>query len=171
MLEFDLIRTHFSRLGHQRPDVLLGLGDDCALLRVPAGRDLAVSIDTLVAGVHFLPDCDPEGLGHKALAVGLSDLAAMGAEPAWATLALTLPPELPQAQPDWLAGFCRGLDALARRYRVAVVGGDTTRGPLNLCVTALGEVPAGSAAGGHARELQMRVAAVPASRVRQRRLT
>ncbi len=145
MSEFDLIRTYFGRMGKERADVVLGLGDDCALLRVPAGQDLAVSIDTLVAGVHFLPDCDPESLGHKALAVGLSDLAAMGAEPAWATLALTLPPELPQSKPDWLAGFCRGLDALARRYRVAVVGGDTTSGPLSVSIQVHGLVPPGQA--------------------------
>lgn len=145
MSEFDLIRRYFGRLGKERADVVLGPGDDCALLRVPAGQDLAVSIDTLVAGVHFLPDCDPESLGHKALAVGLSDLAAMGAEPAWATLALTLPPELPQCQPDWLAGFCRGLDALARRYRVAVVGGDTTSGPLSVSIQVHGLVPPGQA--------------------------
>jgi thiamine-monophosphate kinase len=143
--EFDLIRTHFARLGNHRPDVVLGVGDDCALLRVPAGQDLAVSIDTLVAGVHFLPDCDPESLGHKALAVGLSDLAAMGAEPAWATLALTLPQDLASSRPDWLAGFCRGLDALARRYGVAVVGGDTTSGPLSISIQAHGLVPPGQA--------------------------
>jgi thiamine-monophosphate kinase len=143
--EFDLIRTHFARLGQQRPDVLLGVGDDCALLRVPAGQDLAVSIDTLVAGVHFLRDCDPESLGHKALAVGLSDLAAMGAEPAWATLALTLPPGLPGSQPGWLAGFCRGLGALARQYGVALVGGDTTSGPLSVSIQVHGLVPSGQA--------------------------
>jgi thiamine-monophosphate kinase len=143
--EFDLIRAHFARLGNERPDVLLGVGDDCALLRVPAGQDLAVSIDTLVAGVHFLPDCDPESLGHKALAVGLSDLAAMGAEPAWATLALTLPPQLPGSQPGWLPAFCRGFDQLARQYGVALVGGDTTSGPLSVSVQVQGLVPPGRA--------------------------
>jgi thiamine-monophosphate kinase len=139
--EFDLIRTYFSRLGSERADVTLGVGDDCALLRVPAGLELAVSIDTLVAGVHFLPDTDPEALGHKALAVSLSDLAAMGAEPAWATLALTLP----AVRPDWVAGFCRGLDALARRHGVAVVGGDTTSGPLAVSIQVQGLVPPGLA--------------------------
>jgi thiamine-monophosphate kinase len=143
--EFDLIRTHFTRLGNGRPDVILGVGDDCALLRVPAGQDLAVSIDTLVAGVHFLPECDPEALGHKALAVGLSDLAAMGAEPAWATLALTLPPGLLDSQPGWLDAFCRGLDKLARRYGVALVGGDTTRGPLSVSIQVHGLIPRGQA--------------------------
>ncbi|MGB5832891.1 MAG: AIR synthase related protein, partial [Thiohalocapsa sp.] len=91
MSEFDLIRNHLTGIGSARDDVILDVGDDCAILKVPADRELAVSIDTLVSGVHFLPDTNPEGLGHKALAVGLSDLAAVGAEPAWATLALTLP--------------------------------------------------------------------------------
>ncbi len=123
----------------------LGVGDDCALLRVPPGQELAVSIDTLVAGVHFLPDCDPQSLGHKALAVSLSDLAAMGAEPAWATLALTLPADLPRDRPDWLPGFCRGLDGLARAHGVALVGGDTTSGPLALSIQVHGLVPSGQA--------------------------
>jgi thiamine-monophosphate kinase len=143
--EFDLIRTHFARLGSERADVTLGVGDDCALLAVPAGQELAVSIDTLVSGVHFLPDCDPEALGHKALAVSLSDLAAMGAEPAWATLALTLPTDLPRTRPDWLAAFCRGLDALACEHGVAVVGGDTTSGPLAVSIQVHGLVPPGQA--------------------------
>jgi thiamine-monophosphate kinase len=143
--EFDLIRAHFARLGSDRADVTLGVGDDCALLRVPAGQELAVSIDSLVAGVHFLPDCDPECLGHKALAVGLSDLAAMGAEPAWAMLALTLPAALPGSQTDWLARFCLAFDRLARRYGVALVGGDTTSGPLSVSVQVQGLVPLGQA--------------------------
>ena len=145
MSEFDLIRTHFACLGGQRPDVILGVGDDCALLQVPAGQDLAVSIDTLVAGVHFLLDGDPQALGHKSLAVGLSDLAAMGAEPAWATLALTLPPEWLHSRPDWLAGFCAGLDCLAREHGVALVGGDTTSGPLAISIQVHGLVPHGQA--------------------------
>lgn len=143
--EFALIRTYFADLGASRADVTLGVGDDCALLRVPPGQALAVSIDTLACGVHFLPDCDPEALGHKCLAVNLSDLAAMGAEPAWATLALTLPPELARAQPDWLAAFARGFGTLARRHGVALVGGDTTRGPLSVTVQVHGFVPAGAA--------------------------
>ncbi len=143
--EFDLIRTWFSDLGPSRPDVELGVGDDCALLRVPAGQRLAVSIDTLVSGTHFLPDCDPEALGHKSLAVGLSDLAAMGAEPAWATLALTLPPELVSQHPDWLAAFARGLGDLALAHGVRLVGGDTTRGPLSVTVQVHGFVPQGAA--------------------------
>jgi thiamine-monophosphate kinase len=135
--EFDLIRDHFSRLGVGRSDVSIGVGDDCALLRVPSGTELAVSIDTLVSGVHFLADSDPEGLGHKCLAVGLSDLAAMGAEPAWATLALTIP----RADEDWLRSFSRGFSELAGKYGVELVGGDTTRGPLSVSVQVHGLVP------------------------------
>jgi thiamine-monophosphate kinase len=137
--EFDLIRTYFRGVGPLRPDVALGVGDDCALLRVPSGLELAVSIDTLVCGVHFLPDCDPEALGHKCLAVGLSDLAAMGAEPAWATLALTLP----RRDESWLHGFAQGFSSLAADHGVALVGGDTTRGPLSITVQVHGLVPAG----------------------------
>jgi thiamine-monophosphate kinase len=143
--EFDLIRDHFTHLGASREDVILGVGDDCALLRVPAGCELAVSIDTLVSGIHFLPAVAPEALGHKSLAVSLSDLAAMGAEPAWATLALTLPMSLPGASPSWVAAFCRGLDTLARQHRVAVVGGDTTSGPLAISIQVHGFVPPGQA--------------------------
>jgi thiamine-monophosphate kinase len=139
--ELDLIRDYFSHVGVARRDVLLGVGDDCALLRVPKEFDLAVSIDTLTAGVHFLPDADPEGIGHKALAVGLSDLAAMGAEPAWATLALTLP----AADRRWVSAFCRGFARLAKGHRVQLVGGDTTRGPLSVTVQVHGLVPGGTA--------------------------
>jgi thiamine-monophosphate kinase len=144
MSEFDLIRTHFAALGATREDVRLGVGDDCALLRLPPGHELAVSIDTLASGVHFLPDCDPEAVGHKCLAVGLSDLAAMGAEPAWATLAITLPAGLPRESPDWLGHFARGFGDLARTHGVALVGGDTTRGPLSITVQVHGLVPAGA---------------------------
>lgn len=145
MTELDLIRTYFAALGAARADVELGVGDDCALLRVPPGQVLAVSIDTLVCGTHFLPDCDPEALGHKSLAVGLSDLAAMGAEPAWATLALTLPPELVAQSPGWIAAFARGLGALAQHHGVRLVGGDTTRGPLSVTLQVHGLVPQGAA--------------------------
>ncbi|MDR2877861.1 MAG: thiamine-phosphate kinase [Chromatiales bacterium] len=127
--EFDLIDTFFKR-PLQRGDVLLGVGDDAAMLRVPPGQELLVSIDTLVAGVHFFPDVDPRTLGYRALAVNLSDLAAMGAEPAWATLALTLP----AIDTSWLARFCEGFYTLARDYNVALVGGNTTRGPLSITV-------------------------------------
>ncbi len=139
--EFDLIARYFSRGPVQRDDVVLGVGDDCALLEVPAGRQLAVSIDTLVEGTHFTRDADPRALGHKALAVNLSDLAAMGAEPAWATLALTLP----DADEAWLAAFAAGFLALAERHGVQLVGGDTTRGPRSITVQVHGFVEPGRA--------------------------
>jgi thiamine-monophosphate kinase len=141
MSEFDLIRRHLTGVGAGRDDVLVDVGDDCALLRVPAGRELAVGIDTLVAGVHFLPNCDPANLGWKALAVNLSDLAAVGAEPAWATLALTLP----NADAAWLAAFAAGFGELAAQEDVRLVGGDLTRGPLSVTVQAHGFVPDGHA--------------------------
>ncbi len=120
----------------------MGVGDDCALVRPDAGLDLAVTTDMLVEGRHFLHDAEPRALGHKALAVNLSDLAAMGAAPRWATLSLALP----AADEAWLAAFCEGFFALAERYGVDLIGGDTTRGPqLVISVTALGEVPAGLA--------------------------
>lgn len=132
--EFDLIREYFEAATGPREDVLLGIGDDCALLRPPPGQILAVTSDTLVSGRHFAPDADPESLGHKALAVNLSDLAAMGARPAWASLCLTLP----AADRDWLAAFMRGFAALAGRFDVSLVGGDTTRGPLAISLTLHG---------------------------------
>lgn len=135
MSEFDLIARYFTRA---TPSALLGVGDDAALLQVGAGNVLAVSSDMLVCGTHFLADADPYLLGHKTLAVNLSDLAAMGAVPRWATLAIALP----QADEAWLERFSAGFFALAERHRVELVGGDTTRGPLNLCVTIFGEVPA-----------------------------
>lgn len=120
----------------------MGIGDDCALLRPDAGLELAVTTDMLVEGRHFLPGADAEALGHKALAVNLSDLAAVGATPRWVTLALALP----AADEKWLAAFARGFFALAERYQADLIGGDTTRGPLlTICVTALGEVPSGVA--------------------------
>lgn len=139
--EFDLIRRYFRDCATGRDDVVLGIGDDGALLTPPPGSRLVVSVDTLVAGVHFLPDCDPAALGYKALAVNLSDLAAMGAEPAWATLALTLP----QADDGWLTGFSDGFCSLAREHGMALVGGDTTRGPLSVTVQVHGFVPDGVA--------------------------
>lgn len=139
--EFTLIHTHFARLGSVRGDVIRGVGDDCALLRVPPEQELAISIDTLVAGIHFLAETDPHGLGHKCLAVGLSDLAAMGAAPAWATLALTLP----AADEAWLGAFAEGFGTLAQAHGVALVGGDTTHGPLSITVQVHGLVPAGRA--------------------------
>ncbi len=136
--EFDLIARYFAK---PTPQAVLGPGDDCALLAPSKGMELAITTDMLVAGVHFLPDTDPRQLGWKALAVNLSDLAAMGAQPRWALLAGSLP----DADEDWIACFAEGFFACAQRYGVDLVGGDTTRGPLNLCITALGEVPAGLA--------------------------
>jgi thiamine-monophosphate kinase len=139
--EFTLIEQYFQRPLPGRADVVLGIGDDAALLRVPEGQELVVTVDTLVAGVHFPPDTAPESIGHKALAVNLSDLAAMGATPAWATLALTLP----AADHDWLRAFAEGFFTLADAHAVRLVGGDTTRGPLSLTVQAMGWVPRGQA--------------------------
>ncbi len=147
MNEFELIRRYFDRGPGRR--VELGIGDDCALLApAPNGRDalgsanrLAVSTDMLVEGQHFFPDVDPEALGHKALAVNLSDLAAMGATPRAFLLALALP----HADETWLAGFARGLFALADRHGCELAGGDTTRGPLNVCITVIGDCPGGAA--------------------------
>ena len=136
--EFDLIARYFAR---PTPQAVLGPGDDCALLAPSPGMELAITTDMLVSGTHFLPDTDPRQLGWKTLAVNLSDLAAMGAKPRWVLLAGSLP----DADEDWLAAFADGLFAGAKRYGVDLVGGDTTRGPLNLCLTALGEVPAGGA--------------------------
>jgi thiamine-monophosphate kinase len=136
--EFELIGRYFAK---PTPGAVLGPGDDCALLAPSPGMELAITTDMLVAGVHFLPETDPRQLGWKTLAVNLSDLAAMGAKPRWALLAGSLP----EADEAWLAAFADGLFACARRYGVDLVGGDTTRGPLNLCITALGEVPAGKA--------------------------
>ena len=116
--EFDLIDTFFKDQGRSRSDTRLGVGDDCAILRPRPGMELAVTADTLVAGVHFLPDTDPAGLGHKALAVSLSDLAAMVAEPAWLTLALTLP----ETDERWLQEFARGFLELAEQYEAELVG-------------------------------------------------
>jgi len=138
--EFALIERFFAR-APRRAGVALGNGDDCALLAPAAGMQLAVSTDMLVEGRHFLSSVRPERLGHKALAVNLSDLAACGAEP----LAFTLALAMPRVDPVFLAGFAEGLFALAERHGIDLVGGDTTAGPLNLCVTVFGQVPAGSA--------------------------
>ncbi|MDR2452124.1 MAG: thiamine-phosphate kinase [Candidatus Accumulibacter sp.] len=136
--EFDLIARHFAR---PTPQAVLGPGDDCALLKPSPGMELAVTTDMLAAGTHFFADTDPAPLGWKTLAVNLSDLAAMGAQPRWALLAGSLP----KADEDWIAAFMEGFFACAGRYGVDLIGGDTTRGPLHLCVTALGEVPSGGA--------------------------
>jgi len=136
--EFDLIARHFTRPAR---NAVLGVGDDCALIDVSNGMDLAVSTDTMVSGTHFFPDVDPENLGHKALAVNLSDMAAMGAMPYWAMLALTVP----EVNHEWLAKFAKGFFDLAEEFGVSLIGGDTTKGPLTMTVTIMGEVPAGAA--------------------------
>lgn len=141
MDEFALIRRYFSPLAPAGTGVVLGIGDDAALLSVGAGDELVVTTDTLVAGRHFPLDTAPFDIGWKALAVNLSDLAAMGAEARWFTLALTLP----DADPQWLDSFAAGLQALARQHSIALVGGDTTRGPLSITITAMGSVASGAA--------------------------
>lgn len=138
MGEFELIDRYFKRPARRHP---LGVGDDCALLGLAPGMQLAVSCDMLVEGRHFLATVDPRKLGHKSLAVNLSDLAACGAEP----LAFVLALALPQADDAWLEPFSRGLLALADQHGCELVGGDTTRGPLNICVTVFGQVPPGQA--------------------------
>ncbi|MDX9836269.1 MAG: thiamine-phosphate kinase [Azoarcus sp.] len=143
--EFELIHRHFTR---HTAHTDLSVGDDAALLRPRQGMQLAVSTDMLVAGTHFFADTDPRDLGWKTLAVNLSDLAAMGAEPRWAFLGLALP----DADDAWLEAFSEGLFTCATRYGVDLAGGDTTRGPLTLSITIVGEVPTGKAitrAGGH----------------------
>jgi thiamine-monophosphate kinase len=135
--EFALINHYFKQLTTPRQDVVLGIGDDAALLQVPDGMLLATSVDTMVAGVHFFEDAAAEALGHKVLAVNLSDMAAMGAEPTWVTLALTLP----ELDESWIGGFCRGFAELANRYNVSLIGGDTTSGPLSITVQVYGVVP------------------------------
>ncbi|MEQ1668595.1 MAG: thiamine-phosphate kinase, partial [Sulfuriferula sp.] len=133
--EFNLIQQYFSR---PTPDVVLGVGDDCALLQPSPDMQLAVSTDSLVAGVHFFANADPALLGWKSLAVNLSDLAAMGATPRWCTLAISLP----EVDEDWLAAYADGLYRCADAYQIRLVGGDTTRGALSLTLTVIGEVPA-----------------------------
>ena len=130
MSEFEIIARNFAAGGVDRGDVVLGIGDDGAVLQLPAGCDLVTVVDTLVAGVHFPPEARPEDVGYKALAVNLSDVAAMGAVPAWATLALTLP----SSDETWLRAFARGFFELAEQYGVQLVGGDTTHGPLTITV-------------------------------------
>ncbi|HTD73849.1 MAG TPA: thiamine-phosphate kinase [Steroidobacteraceae bacterium] len=140
--EFELIRRFFLAPAAARRDsgVILGIGDDAALLELPKGTDLVASVDTIVAGRHFLQGADARAIGHRALAVNLSDMAAMGATPAWATLALTVP----NADSAWLDKFAAGFLALADAHAVALVGGDMTRGPLTISVQILGHAPHGT---------------------------
>ncbi|QMV50686.1 thiamine-phosphate kinase [Ewingella americana] len=135
--EFDLIARYFNRYRTARRDVQLGIGDDCALLTVAEKQLLAVSTDTLVEGIHFLKTIDPADLGYKALAVNLSDLAAMGADPAWVSLALTLP----EVNTEWLEAFSDSLFEQLNYYGMQLIGGDTTRGPLSMTLTIQGLIP------------------------------
>ncbi len=139
--EFQLIARHFARPGRPLRNAALGVGDDCALFAPAPGMQLAVSTDMLVEGRHFLSTVAPERLGHKALAVNLSDLAACGAEPLACTLALALP----RGDEAFVAALAQGLFALADAHGIELIGGDTTAGPLNLCITVFGQVPAGQA--------------------------
>ena len=136
--EFDLINRYFRRPAR---GAVLGVGDDGAIVRPGSGSELVISTDMLVAGTHFFPNTDPQDLGWKVLAVNLSDLAAMGALPRWALLAMALP----AADEDWIAAFARGIFHCAETYDVELIGGDTTRGPMNFCVTVFGEAPKGEA--------------------------
>lgn len=139
--EFSLIARYFDRVRSSRLDVETGIGDDCALLNIPEKQTLAISTDTLVSGIHFLPDIDPADLARKALAVNLSDLAAMGADPAWLTLALTLP----AVDEAWLAAFSDSLFEQLNYYDMQLIGGDTTKGPLSMTLGIHGFVPEGRA--------------------------
>ena len=137
MKEFDVIKRFFSEQIVKRKDVSLGIGDDCALLMPPERQHIAVTTDTLVAGVHFPLQTEARAIGHKSVAVSLSDLAAMGAEPSWISLAITLP----DTDETWLSEFCAGVFELCEYYNVQLIGGDTTQGPLSITVTAQGLVP------------------------------
>ncbi|WP_413693568.1 thiamine-phosphate kinase [Psychromonas sp. KJ10-2] len=139
--EFDIIKQYFERPIKGDQGVSIGIGDDCAILDIPAGSQLAVTTDSLVSGVHFFEDVDPYRLGYKSLAVNLSDIAAMGAEAKWVSLAITLP----SVNKTWLSEFCRGFFALADKYKVQLIGGDTTKGPLSITVSAKGLVKKGKA--------------------------
>jgi thiamine-monophosphate kinase len=141
MKEFELINRYFKGRGITRRDVNLGIGDDCALVTVPPNCQLAVTTDTLVAGVHFFDDISPRALGHRVLAVNLSDLAAMGAEPTWVSVALTLP----SIDQQWIEEFAEGMHEIAEYFNVQIIGGDTTQGPLSITVCAKGTVPEGKA--------------------------
>ncbi|REL26141.1 thiamine-phosphate kinase [Thalassotalea euphylliae] len=141
MKEFDLIKRFFAEQPVRRKDVHLGIGDDCALVSAGEQHHIAVTTDTLVAGVHFFEDADPRAIGHKSLAVSLSDLAAMGAEPSWISLAISMP----SIDEHWVRAFCTGVFELSEYYNVQLIGGDTTAGPLSITVTAQGLLPANKA--------------------------
>lgn len=137
MKEFDIIDTFFRKGGHKRKDVQLGIGDDSAIVSIPVGQFLAVTTDTLVSDVHFLANTAPADVAHKALAANLSDLAAMGAEPAWISLSLSMP----EADLDWLNEFSNALCQLTEYYSIQLIGGDTVQGPLAVTITAQGFIP------------------------------
>ncbi len=139
--EFNLIEKYFENRQANRDDVLLSLGDDCALVKAPSDMEIAISTDTLVAGTHFLKSANPAWVAHKALASNISDLAAMGATPAWLSFALTMP----EPDEEWLAPFCDAFFELANQYGIQLIGGDTTKGPLSLTLTVQGIVPSGLA--------------------------
>jgi thiamine-monophosphate kinase len=140
MKEFDLIKRFFTEQAVKRKDVSLAIGDDCAVVEIPENKAIAVTTDTLVAGVHFPIDTPARAIGHKAIAVNLSDLASMGAEPSWVSLALTIP----EVDESWLAEFSAGIFELCEYFNVQLIGGDTTQGPLTISVTAQGLLPSGS---------------------------
>lgn len=137
MKEFELIKRFFTEQAIKRKDVLLGIGDDCALVTPAERQNIAITTDTLVAGVHFPHETSARAIGHKSIAVNLSDLAAMGAEPSWVSLALTMP----EVDLPWIEEFCRGVFDLCEFYNVQLIGGDTTQGPLSITVTAQGLTP------------------------------
>ena len=137
MKEFELIKRFFTEQVIKRKDVVLGIGDDCAIVSPSERQNIAITTDTLVAGVHFPHETSAQAIGHKAIAVNLSDLAAMGAEPAWISLAITMP----EVDLKWVEGFCRGAFELCEYYNVQLIGGDTTQGPLAITVTAQGLIP------------------------------
>ena len=139
MKEFEVIKSYFTEQTVKRKDVLIGVGDDCAIVTPSEKQNIAVATDTLVAGVHFPVNTSPRAIGHKAIAVNLSDLAAIGAEPSWVSVAITLP----SIDEEWIDEFCTGLFELCEFYNVQVIGGDTTQGPLSITVTAQGLVPVG----------------------------
>lgn len=137
MNEFEIISHFFAKNSQHRPDVIHGIGDDAAVVHVLPGHELAITTDTLIAGTHFPETTSPFDIGHKSLAVNLSDLAAMGATPAWATLAISLP----HSDNIWLQDFCHGFFSLAKQHQIQLIGGDLTRGPLTMTVTAMGFIP------------------------------
>jgi thiamine-monophosphate kinase len=137
MKEFELIKRFFTEQVIKRKDVVLGIGDDCAIVSPSERQNIAITTDTLVAGVHFQPETSARAIGHKSIAVNLSDLAAMGAEPTWVSLAITMP----EANQEWIEEFCHGAFELCEYYNVQLIGGDTTQGPLTITVTAQGLVP------------------------------